>query len=440
MWENVLLQGMDDLPGVFLVLPRRALVGVPLTRDFLKVFLLLFCLLPLLLVAVRVDARTKKLAKRLRAGEFAVIDHADLDRVAAESLVECRPAAVLNAAPSISGRYPNLGPGILIEAGVPLIDDLGPDIMRLKEGQRVVLDLAEDSPDRGSVRPVGSDEILAQGTVQTAASVAAAMEEAKAGLAVQLEAFAANTMEYMRGERDLLLNGVGMPDVRTDMNGRHVLVVVRGYSYKEDLRALKPYIREYKPVIIGVDGGADAVLEAGFKPDMIVGDMDSVSDRALGCGAEVVVHAYRDGRAPGLKRVEDLGVEHLVFAATGTSEDVAMLLADAAGAELIVALGTHATLLEFLDKGRAGMSSTFLTRLKVGGRLIDAKGVSRLYRTRISGWHLMVLALAGLIALFVALAATPAGQTLLGLSGAMWDDIINFFRSILGLAPKTPSV
>mgnify|MGYP000890331709 FL=1 len=389
---------------------------------------------------VRVDARTKKLAKRLRAGEFAVIDHADLDRVAAESLVECRPAAVLNAAPSISGRYPNLGPGILIEAGIPLIDDLGPDVMRLKEGQRVVLDLAEDSPDRGSVRPVGSDEILAQGTVQTAASVAAAMEEAKAGLAVQLEAFAANTMEYMRGERDLLLNGVGMPDVRTDMNGRHVLIVVRGYSYKEDLRALKPYIREYKPVIIGVDGGADAVLEAGFKPHMIVGDMDSVSDRALGCGAEVIVHAYRDGRAPGLKRVEDLGVEHLVFAATGTSEDVAMLLADAAGAELIVALGTHATLLEFLDKGRAGMSSTFLTRLKVGGRLIDAKGVSRLYRTRISGWHLVALALAGLVALFVALAATPAGRTLLGLSGAMWDDVINFFRSVLGLAPKTPSV
>jgi len=389
---------------------------------------------------VRVDARTKKLAKRLRAGEFAVIDHSDLDRVAAESLVECRPAAVLNAAPSISGRYPNLGPGILIEAGIPLIDDLGPDVMRLKEGQRVVLDLAEDSPDRGSVRPVGSDEILAQGTVQTAASVAVAMEEAKAGLAVQLEAFAANTMEYMRGERDLLLNGVGMPDVRTDMNGRHVLIVVRGYSYKEDLRALKPYIREYKPVIIGVDGGADAVLEAGFKPHMIVGDMDSVSDRALGCGAEVIVHAYRDGRAPGLKRVEDLGVEHLVFAATGTSEDVAMLLADAAGAELIVALGTHATLLEFLDKGRAGMSSTFLTRLKVGGRLIDAKGVSRLYRTRISGWHLVALALAGLIALFVALAATPAGRTLLGLSGAMWDDVINFFRSVLGLAPKTPSV
>lgn len=389
---------------------------------------------------MRVDARTKKLTKRLQPGEIAVIDHTDLDRVAAEALVECRPAAVLNAAASVSGRYPNLGPGILIEAGVPLVDDLGPDIMRLHDGQRVAVDLEPDSPGAGSVRLSGKDGVIAQGQVQTSDTIDAAMEAAKEGLAVQLEAFAANTMEYMRGERDLLLNAVGMPAVRTDMNGRHVLVVVRGYSYKEDLKALKPYIREYKPVIIGVDGGADAVLEAGFKPHMIVGDMDSVSDKALTSGAEVVVHAYRDGRAPGLKRVEDLGVEHLVFAATGTSEDIAMLMADEAGAELIVALGTHATLLEFLDKGRAGMSSTFLTRLKVGGRLIDAKGVSRLYRTRISGWQLTLLALAGLVALFVALAATPGGQTLLGLSGAMWDEIVNFFRSLLGIAPRTPPV
>lgn len=389
---------------------------------------------------VRVDARTKTLTKRLRPGDIAIIDHSDLDRVAAEALVECQPAAVLNAAPSVSGRYPNLGPGILLEAGIPLIDDLGSDVMRLREGQRVVIDLAEDSPSRGTVVLAGSEQSIAQGTVQTAQIVEAAMEAAKEGLAVQLEAFAANTMEYMRGERDLLLNGVGMPDVRTQMSGRHVLVVVRGYSYKEDLQALKPYIREYKPVIIGVDGGADAVLKAGFKPDMIVGDMDSVSDKALRCGAEIIVHAYRDGRAPGLARVEDLGVEHLVFPATGTSEDIAMLLADAAGAELIVAVGTHATLLEFLDKGRAGMSSTFLTRLKVGSRLIDAKGVSRLYRTRISTWQLVLLALAGLIALGVALAATSAGQTFLGLSGAVWDDIVNFIRSLLGLAPSAPTV
>ena len=387
---------------------------------------------------VRVDARTKKLTKRLRAGEVAVIDHTDLDRVAAEALAEARPVAVLNAAPSVSGRYPNLGPGILVDAGVPLIDDMGADIMRLREGQRVTIDMDCDGPAR--VRLAGRSEAVAEGVVQTRERVDEAMEAAKAGLSVQLEAFAVNTMEYMRGERDLLLNGVGMPDIRTRMSGRHVLIVVRGYSYKEDLMALRPYIRDYKPVIIGVDGGADAVLEAGLKPDMIVGDMDSVSDSALECGAEIVVHAYRDGRAPGLARVKSLGAEHEVFAATGTSEDIAMLIADGDGAELIVAVGTHVTLLEFLDKGREGMSSTFLTRLKVGNRLIDAKGVSRLYRTRISGWHLALLALAGLVALSAALASTPAGQTFLGLSGAVWDDLVNFFRSLVGLAPSTPSV
>ena len=387
---------------------------------------------------VRVDARTKKLTKRLRAGEVAVIDHTDLDRVAAEALAEARPVAVLNAAPSVSGRYPNLGPGILVDAGVPLIDDMGADIMRLREGQRVTIDMDGDGPAR--VRLAGRSEAVAEGVVQTRERVDEAMEAAKAGLSVQLEAFAVNTMEYMRGERDLLLNGVGMPDIRTRMSGRHVLIVVRGYSYKEDLMALRPYIRDYKPVIIGVDGGADAVLEAGLKPDMIVGDMDSVSDRALESGAEIVVHAYRDGRAPGLARVKSLGADYEVFAATGTSEDIAMLMADGAGAELIVAVGTHVTLLEFLDKGREGMSSTFLTRLKVGNRLIDAKGVSRLYRTRISGWHLALLALAGLVALFAALASTPAGQTFLGLSGAVWDDLVNFFRSLVGLAPSMPSV
>ena len=387
---------------------------------------------------VRVDARTKKLTKRLRAGEVAVIDHTDLDRVAAEALAEARPVAVLNAAPSVSGRYPNLGPGILVDAGVPLIDDMGADIMRLREGQRVTIDMDGDGPAR--VRLAGRSEAVAEGVVQTRERVDEAMEAAKAGLSVQLEAFAVNTMEYMRGERDLLLNGVGMPDIRTRMSGRHVLIVVRGYSYKEDLMALRPYIRDYKPVITGVDGGADAVLEAGLKPDMIVGDMDSVSDSALECGAEIVVHAYRDGRAPGLARVKSLGAEHEVFAATGTSEDIAMLIADGDGAELIVAVGTHVTLLEFLDKGREGMSSTFLTRLKVGNRLIDAKGVSRLYRTRISGWHLALLALAGLVALSAALASTPAGQTFLGLSGAVWDDLVNFFRSLVGLAPSTPSV
>ncbi|MCC2308716.1 putative cytokinetic ring protein SteA [Cellulomonas chengniuliangii] len=374
----------------------------------------------------RVDPRTKALTKRLRPGDIAVIDHLDIDRVSAEALVACQPAAVLNAARSTSGRYPNLGPEILVEAGIPLIDDLGPDIMTIPDGRtlRVVDGAVHDGA-----------TLVAEGVEQTDETVAAAMAEAREGLSVQLESFAANTMDYLRRERELLLDGVGVPDVSTVIDGRQVLIVVRGYHYKEDLVTLRPYIREYRPVLIGVDGGADAILEAGWTPDLIVGDMDSVSDRALRCGAEVVVHAYRDGRAPGLARVEQLGVQHVVFPATGTSEDVAMLLADDKGAELIVAVGTHATLVEFLDKGRSGMASTFLTRLRVGSKLVDAKGVSRLYRQRISNVQLLLLVMAGLLALGVALASTEAGQTLLGLTGARFDDLFSWTRSIFGSTP-----
>src|SRR5690625_3027604 len=269
-------------------------------------------------------------------------------------------------------------------------------------------------------------KIIAEGEQQTEESIAVIMEEAGEGLDVQLEAFAAYTMDYLRRERELLMDAVGVPDVKTEINGRHVLVVVRVYHYEGDLVTLRHYVREYRPVLSGVDGGADAILESGWQPDMIVGDMDSVSDKALLCGAEIVVHAYRDGNAPGIARVENLGIKPVVFPATGTSEAVAMLLADDKGAELIVAVGTHATLIEFLDKGRAGMASTFLTRLRVGSKLIDAKGVSRLYRERISNVQLTLLVLAGLLALSVAIASTAAGQTLLGIMGAKMDDFFLF--------------
>ena len=371
----------------------------------------------------RVDRRTKSLTKRLGEGEIAVIDHIDIDRVSAEALVACAPAAVLNAAPSTSGRYPNLGPQILVDAGIPLVDDLGSDVMGITEGDRIRVD--------GAAVYTTDGDLIAEGTEQNEETVAAAMEEARAGLSVQLEAFAANTMDYMRRERELLLDGVGVPAVRTEIEGRHVLIVVRGYSYKEDLAMLRSYVREYRPLLVGVDGGADAILDEGLRPDMIVGDMDSVSDRALRSGAEIVVHAYRDGKAPGLHRVEQLGVDHVVFPATGTSEDIAMLLADEKGATLIVAVGTHETLVEFLDKGRAGMASTFLTRLRVGGKLIDAKGVSRLYRHRISNWQVSILILAGLAALVAALAATPAGQTFFGLMLARFDDIWSWLGELV---------
>ncbi|GAB2477134.1 putative cytokinetic ring protein SteA [Xylanimonas ulmi] len=371
----------------------------------------------------RVGRRTKDLTKRLAVGDVAVIDHIDIDRVAADALVAARPVAVLNAARSTSGRYPNAGPSILLEAGVILVDDLGPAVMDLREGAAVTID---------GGRVVVDGQTVAEGVRQTEATVEASLAAAREGLSTEIERFAENTMSYLRRERDLLLDGVGVPNVRTVFEGRHVLIVVRGYHYREDLAILRPYILDNRPVLIGVDGGADAILDAGYKLDMIVGDMDSVSDQALASGAEIVVHAYRDGNAPGLERVRALGVEPVVFPATGTSEDIAMLLADDKGAELIVAVGTHATLVEFLDKGRAGMASTFLTRLRVGGKLVDAKGVSRLYRTRISNTQLALLSLAGVAAVVAALWSTNVGQTFFGLVAARFDDLVSGIGRLFG--------
>lgn len=371
----------------------------------------------------RLDRRTKRLVGRLNPGDIAIIDHVDLDRVAAESLVAAKVSAVVNAQPSISGRYPNLGPDLLVSNGIPLLDNVGSEVFAaVKEGTRVRLD--------GDTLFVG-EQPVAKGSVQDADTVATLMTEAKAGIATQLEAFAANTTEYMQRERALLLDGVGVPDVRTKFAGRHVLVVVRGNDYRQDLAALRNYIREYKPILVGVDGGADALREAGYRPHMIVGDMDAVSDEVLASGAEVIVHAYPDGRAPGLARVQDLGIDATPFPASGTSEDIAVLLADEKGAALIVAVGTHATLFEFLDRGRAGMASTFLTRLRVGGKLVDAKGVSRLYRSRISAAALLVLALAAFIAIGAALAVSDVGRTYLELLGDRWNRFVEWLQGLV---------
>ncbi|MGP5415162.1 putative cytokinetic ring protein SteA [Brachybacterium paraconglomeratum] len=372
----------------------------------------------------RLGKRTKDLTKRLRPGEIAIIDHEDIDRVAAEALVERGPAAVLNVAASTSGRYPNAGPRILVDAGIVLVDSLGDEVFEgIRDGERITV---EDG------RVLLEGEPIAEGARQDDASVIASQVASREGLSEQLELFAENTMEYMLRERDLLLDGIGAPEVATRMDGRPVLIVVRGYHYKEDLATLKPFLRENRPVIIGVDGGADAVLEAGFRPDMIIGDMDSVSDRALRSGSELVVHAYRDGRAPGMERLAELGLAEgaVSFPASGTSEDIAMLLADEKGASVIVAVGTHGTLEEFLDKGRAGMSSTFLTRLRIGSKLVDAKGVSRLYRQRISTFQLVLLALAGLAALAVALWATPGGQALVQILFARLDGLLSWFTTL----------
>jgi uncharacterized membrane-anchored protein len=368
------------------------------------------------------DRRTKNLTKRLHSGDIAIIDHGDLDRVSAEALIRQKVAAVVNAAVSISGRYPNMGPQLLIEAGIPLVDDVGPEIFdQVSDGQQVRLD--------GETVYLGGT-VIAKGTMQDEESVRAALAEAKAGLADQLKAFAANTIEYISRDSELLIEGLKVPDLRTVMEGRHVLVVARGYRHRDDLQALRAYIREFKPIMVAVDGGANALIEAGYRPDLIVGDMDSVSDQALACGAELVVHAYPNGVAPGLARVQDLDLPSVLCPATGTSEDLAVLLADEMGATLIVAVGMRFSMTEFLDKGRSGMASAVLTRMKVGDKIVDAKGVSRLYRSRISGRALITLVLAAMVAVLAAASVSGATRVLLDFFLAQWDTFTFWFTGL----------
>jgi uncharacterized membrane-anchored protein len=371
----------------------------------------------------RIDPRTKVLVRRLEPGDIAIIDHPDLDRVSADELIACRVAAVVNASRSVTGRYPNLGPELLFEAGIPLVDDVGKDLLsRVTEGAAVRLDK--------DILYNDADQVIAKGVLLTEASLATAMEDANAGTATQIDAFAANTLEFLRRERDLLNNGVELPELATSMRDKHVLVVVRGYRYREDLRALRPYIREYRPVLMAVDGGADALLEVGYRPHVIIGDMDSVSDEALAAGAELVVHAYPDGRAPGMERLAGLGLDALLLPAPGTSEDVALLVADACGAALIAVVGTHWTLEEFLDKGRPGMASTFLTHLRVGSKLVNARGVHQLYQSRISGWALAVLVVAAAVTIVVAIAYSPVGPVLGDYFSATWHTFAYWFTGL----------
>jgi uncharacterized membrane-anchored protein len=379
-------------------------------------------LLPGIVGVARVDRRTTRLAGKLNPGEIAVIDHVDLDRITAEALAAAKPAAVVNAQPSISGRFPNLGPELLVQRGIPLIDDVGAEIFAaVKDGTRIRVD--------GATVYIGEQEI-ASGTEHSVNSVIAAMDAARAGLSSQLEAFAVTTAEFMAQERAMVLDGVGIPDVKTYFRGRHAVVVVRGHNYAKELKALKHYIREYQPVLIGVDGGADVLVQAGHKPDLIVGDMDAVSDAALATGAEVVVHALPDGRAPGILRVQDLGIDAVTFPTAGTAEDAAMLIAHERGAALVVSVGGHADLTEFLDRGRTGMASTFLTRLRLGSTYADARTVSALYRNRISLAALLLLVLAALVTIVVALAVSDVGRTYLHNFEDGWHSSLAWLRDL----------
>lgn len=348
----------------------------------------------------RLDKRTKNLVTRLKRNEIAIIDHDDIDEVAANTLIHIKPQVIINAQPSITGRYPARGAYKLLKAGIPIIDEVGEQIFsRLREGS--IIEVKDN-------RIFWGNEPIAEGQILTLEDVEVKLRQSSENITCELDNFVDNTLEYAKKEKSILLGDIEVPSIAVPILNRHVLIVVRGSSYKEDLRAVNVYIQEQKPVIIGVDGGADALLEFGLKPDIILGDMDSVSDAALQCGAEIIVHAYTNGNAPGLQRVTDMGVEAKVFPITGTSEDAAMLLAWELGASLLVAVGTHSNMVDFLEKGRKGMASTFLVRLKVGSILVDARGVSQLYRQSLHTKYLAQLLIAALIPITIILWVSPS--------------------------------
>jgi uncharacterized membrane-anchored protein len=348
----------------------------------------------------RLGRKTKHLVKRLRPGDVAVIDHTNIDRIAAEELIATGVQAVVNASDSSNGRYPNAGPLLLTRAGVHLVDaPRSPLFDRLKDGDPVMIE---------GGRVIRGGEEIVSGTALEAEALARQLEEQRQRVDDALSAFAENTMAHVRQEGDLLAGRVEFPVTRTVFRDRHVLIVVRGTTHRRDLQALRAYIRDVRPVLVGVDGGADAIIEAGLRPDIVLGDMDSASDDALRSGAELVVHAYPDGQAPGRQRLLDLGLEHTVVPAAGTSQDVAMLMAYEKGPALIVSVGAHFNLIEFLDRSREGMSSTFLTRLRIGETLVDAKGVSRLYNPGVGGSLFALFMLVSLVLIAVVVASSDS--------------------------------
>jgi uncharacterized membrane-anchored protein len=384
---------------------------------------------------IRPGRRTKLLVGHLVRGDIALIDHLDIDRVSAEELIAAGTVAVLNCRPSSGGSYPNLGPQLLVEAGILLVDlpadslfdvvsDGDPVVIRPLPASAAVDDDGVTGAPHAQVLRRG--QVLAQGEILDLGRVHADTEARRLEIDEALERFAQNTIEHMREERELLAGRIELPRFTTDFRDRSTLVVVRGVGHQRDLRALRPFIRDMRPVIVAVDGGADALLDAGLRPSMIVGDMDSAGEAALRCGAELVVHSYPDGEAPGRHRLEQLGLPFKLVPAPGTSQDVALLIAAEKGARLIVSVGSQFNLVDFLDRSRKGMSSTFLTRLRIGEILVDAKGVSRLYRPRPGLTPLLLVIAAGLLAMAAVVWETPALRDVVEL---LWLQL----RVLLGL-------
>lgn len=350
----------------------------------------------------RVDERSRDVLTRVRPGEVAVIDHEDLDRSTIEGFLRAKVIAVVNASACISGRFPNLAPLLLVAAGIAVVDRCGRDALTsIEEGVDVRV--------AGGVVYVG-DRAVVHGERQSLESMESRLSEAKLHMGAELERLAEGTIEFLHEERDLLVEGVRIPECDVDFEGRHCVVVVRHLDWRQDLESLMGYIKDRRPVLVGVDAGADALREVGLAPDLILGDPNAVGADTLTCGAEVVVMGNDGDRSAGLGRLQDLGIPHRVFDSHGDATDAALLVAYERGAELVVVVGTQASPVEFLERGRADAASSLLARMRVGHVLVDAKAVSRLFSTGIRPRHVLLLILAALAAMLVVAAVSPSFQ------------------------------
>lgn len=346
-----------------------------------------------------------------------MVDIMDIDQRSAESLAHCNPRAVVNAQASISGRYPTGGPLVLADAGIAIIDNAGSEVMTWRDGTDVTIE-------GGLITPLDGEAV--QGTHLTREAIETAMESAADGMHVQLASFTANAMDVVAHDAGVLLDGKDIPQTGVSLDGKHVVVVAPGYHHVEQLAAIKRYVRERKPVFIAVGEAADVVASSSRPPTIILGNVESVSEKVLGSAKAIVVHDP-SAKEAGLNRVESLGLDHEASKATIASADLAVLMAAAGGASVIVTVGMDTRLLDFLEQGRSDMAGTFLARLQAGPAVVDASTLALVYRHRFSWLSLLALVLSGVAALAVAISATPGGPQ-------WWRSVVDTVAAWIGVA------
>lgn len=358
--------------------------------------------------------------KKFRAGDIAVINAANISRQEAQALIDVQPAAVVNVAEFSTGTIPNYGPHMLLDAQVELLENVGEEFVAgFRDGKK-----ARITTD-GEVF-VG-DTLLGQGIKVERAKAEKDFAGARRNLVDHMEAYFGNSIEFIHSEGPLLIDGLGIPEAGAEMRERKVLVVSPSEDHRGKIKGLRNFIREYDPVLVGVDSAADSLVELGYTPDLIVGNPQDIATETLRSGARVILPADPDGTAEGLERIQDLGIGAMTFpAATDSATDLALLLADYHEAEMIVQVGDSLDLDDIFAAEARATPAAMLTRLKAGSRLVDSSAIINLYTVKSGSSLTWLWAVLGIL---VALAAVVLIVGLGG-EGTFTDNLIDTWNNI----------